>query len=275
MIYPIPRIWKKEEGTHFFLGLKERAAGFTQHAFRREEFKHVVDWIDAHRSVDVYWCIGGFNGPHRLEEYAAPSQFLWADCDTVDPRELREEPTIVWQSSPGHYHALWECDRAVPKSLRKGFNDHIGGDKGGWAITKVLRVPGTRNFKYPQRPRVKLLHDDGPTYRVRDLMRYAADVADVELEGGRGRPVGDARAILRKYRVDRSLLTGGVPPRDGQRGTRSDVTFKLATQLFERGASREEVGAALYASAAFRDKWGRDVTRLWKEVSSAEAKAKR
>ena len=74
----------------------------------------------------------------------------------------------------------------MPKSLRKGFNDHIGGDKGGWAITKVLRVPGTRYFKYPQRPRVKLLRDDGPTYRVRDLMRYAADVADVELEGGRG-----------------------------------------------------------------------------------------
>ena len=48
------------------------------------------------------------------------------------------------------------------------------------------------------------------------------------------------------------------------------MTFKLATQLFERGASREEVGAAPYASAAFRDKWGRDVTRLWKKVSSAE-----
>jgi hypothetical protein len=275
MIYPITKIWKTEEGTHFFLATKDRDAGFTQHAFTRAEFKVVVDWIDAHRSVDVYWCIGGFNGPHRLEEYAAPSQWLWADLDTADPRDLRERPTIVWQSSPGHYHALWKCDRAVPKGLRKGFNDHIGGDKGGWIITKLLRIPnGVKNYKYDPPARVKLIDDAGPTYRVGDLMRYAVIVAAVELGSG-GRPVGDASAILRKYRIDRTLLTACQPPRDGRPGYRSSVVHRLAMLLVEGGASRAETGAAVFASASFRSKWGSDVTRLWKEIDAAFAKKKR
>ena len=139
-----------------------------------------MDWIDAHRSVDGYWCVGGFDGPHRLEEYAAPSQWLWADCDTVDPRDLREEPTIVWQSSPGHYHALWECDRPVAKELRKGFNDHIGGRQRWLGDYQSAAGAGTHNYKYDPPVRVKMLRDDGPTYRVRDLRRYAVNVADVE-----------------------------------------------------------------------------------------------
>jgi hypothetical protein len=274
-------VWKKEEGTHFYLARKDHDGNFTHHAFTRDEFKHVGDWVDAHRSTDVYWCIGGFNGPHRLEKYAAPSQYIWADCDTVDPRKLREPPTIVWQSSPDHYHALWECDRPVSKGLRKGFNAHIGADKGGWGITKVLRVPGTTNYKYPQRPRVKVLRRDGPTYRVGDLMRYAVQVEDVVVNDV-GRPRGDALKIINKY-LDKTMLPGlnatllsaGEPPHGGVRGKRSDVVHKLGCLLVEAGASRGEVAAAIFGSASFRSKWGCNLTRLWAEVDAAFKKAKR
>ena len=49
----------------------------------------------------------------------------------------------------------------------------------------------------------------------------------------------------------------------------------LACLLVEAGATREEVGAAVFASASFRSKWEKDLTRLWKEVDAAIAKAKR
>jgi hypothetical protein len=282
MIYPITDIWKSEEGTHFFVCLKERVAGFTQHAFTRAEFKHVVNWIDAHRSVDVYWCIGGFNGPHRLEKFAAPSRWLWADLDEVDPRKLRHEPTIAWQSSPNRFQALWKCDKAVPKELRKGFNDYIKADKGGWIITKVLRVVGCKNYKYDPPARVRLLWDNGPTHRTRDLMRYAVDVVDVDDEGGGRRPHGDANVIVLKY-LEKSMLPGlnatllsrCEPPHGGVRGKRSDVTQKLGCLLVEAGASREEVAAAIFGSASFRSKWGRNVKRCWAEADAAIKKAKR
>ena len=84
-------VWKtrRRDALLFMLG-KIVIAGFTHHAFTRAEFKPCrIGSMPIGRS-DVYWCIGGFNGPHRLEKYAAPSQYIWADCDTVDPRKLRQ-----------------------------------------------------------------------------------------------------------------------------------------------------------------------------------------
>ena len=244
-------------------------------AFKRKQFGDIPDWIDAYRSVDLYWGIGGYYAPHRREEYASPSRFIWADCDMIDPRKLREPPTVLWESSPDHYHALWECDRPASKGLRKGFNDHIGADAGGWMLTKVLRIPGTRNYKYPNKPRVRVLKRDGPTYAARDLMQYAVKVANVDDIIGIGHPHGETDAVLKKYKVDRSLIDACVPPRDGKPGQRSDVIFKIGVLLVEAGASRQEVAAAIFGSASFRSKCGRNLTRLWKEVDAAFAKAKR
>jgi RepB DNA-primase from phage plasmid len=273
----ITDVWKKEQGAYFFLATKNRDdERFNHDAFTRKQFGEIGDWIDAHRSIDVYWGIGGYYAPHRREAYASPSQFLRADCDTIDPRKLREPPTIVWESSPKHYHALWECDRPVSKGLRKGWCRHVGGDPGAWLVTQILRCPGTRNHKYPDKPRVKVLRRDGPLYRVRDLQQYAVKIPDVDnFINDVGRPHGDARAILKRYRIDRTLLTACQPPRDGRPGYRSSVVHRLACLLVEAGAGRQEVAAAVFASASFRSKWGRNLTRLWAEVDAAFAKAKR
>ena len=206
------------------------------------QFKGVEDWIDAHRSENVYWCPHLFSEARRREECAMPSQYAWVDLDEVDPRKLRYRPTIAIQTSPGRYQGLWEFDKPLLKSMRKGLNDFCKGDSGGWMLTKVLRVPGCKNFKYDPPPRVKTLWDDGPLYRKNDMLKLAVDVPDVDEEGG-PRPVGNADAILKRYRVDRSLLDTCVPPRDGRPGQRSDVIWKIEVSLVEAGATRDEVGS--------------------------------
>lgn len=158
----------------------------------------------------------------------------------------------------------------------------MAGTKLAGRLLKVLRVPGTHNYKYDPPVRVKILRDDGPTYRVRDLRQYAAKVMEVDDEGGGGRPRGDALKIINKY-LDKTMLPGlnttllstCEPPRAGRPGQRSSVVHKLGCLLAEAGATRQEVGAAVFASASFRSKWKKDLTRLWKEVDAAIAKAKR
>lgn len=110
---------------------------------------------------DHYFCPVVFSHPKRKKEYALPTNLLWSDLDAVHPNSCRLRPSVAWESSPGRYQALWfldrdiEPDEAAQLSKRIAYGD--GADKGGWDLTQVLRIPGSINYKYPQRPPVSLL----------------------------------------------------------------------------------------------------------------------
>ena len=144
MSYLITDIWNSQAGSYAFFALKYRDGRWKDYAIKRAEFKNAEAWVAAHRSENVYWCPHVFHSPRRREEFAMPSQYAWIDLDEVDPRTLRYRPTIAIQTSPGRFQGLWKFDRPLLKSLRKGLNDFCKGDSGGWMLTKVLRVPGTR-----------------------------------------------------------------------------------------------------------------------------------
>jgi hypothetical protein len=194
-----------------------------------------------------------------LEKYAVDIPWLWGDYDGVDPDYMEVEPTIVVRSSPGHYHCYWQLDAIPSKGLRRGFHNAMGGDPGCWRFTQVLRVPGTVNYKREDRPcKVKLLQDDGPCHRVRDLRKYRERDEDDGPVVDLSRDIGglDAQTIVKKYALDPTLLDTCIPPRDGRPGQRSDVIWKIGQLLKEKGASPDEVAAVIYASASWRSKHG-------------------
>ena len=110
---------------------------------------------------DHYFCPVVFSKPKRKKEYALPTNLLWSDLDTVHPSTCRLKPSVAWESSPGRYQALWflsqdiDPNDAAELSKRIAYAD--GADKGGWDLTQVLRIPGSVNYKYPQKPPVALL----------------------------------------------------------------------------------------------------------------------
>jgi len=128
---------------------------------------------------DVYFCPNLFMRPRRRKELVLPSCWLYADLDKVKPYKAEHmvlglcshghghrmnrdlEPSIAWESSPGRYQALWHLDRPLRplehSALNRKLSWALGADKGGWDITQVLRVPGTINHKYDEKPEVKLL----------------------------------------------------------------------------------------------------------------------
>lgn len=131
--------------------------------------------------ADQYFCPVVFSYPKRVKENALPTNLLWADLDPVDPNTCRLKPSVAWESSPGRYQALWflteEIDPEEAANLSKRIAYADGGDKGGWDLTQVLRIPGTRNFKYESAPLVKILWAKSSAYAP-DEIRGAYPAVD-------------------------------------------------------------------------------------------------
>jgi len=242
------RIWKLQPGSYFCLSTKGKK-GWRDHFLTPEDFEDIEQFIADHKAEDLYWCPHSFlRQSRRSEYYARPSKLLWADLDAVHPDTTDPPPTCAWETSPKRYAALWRLDREPTEGLRRSFNQAIGADGNGWCLTKVLRVPGTRNYKYPNAPRGRVLWAHGPTYDL-DAIERKYPPEPTLIRPHPHIPSQSARAILKKYGIGgwlRDQLLHG-----GQFATerRHRMHFKLACELHEKGVGREEAFVCLSDTA--------------------------
>ena len=88
----------------------------------------------------------------------------FAHIDTLDPA-----PSVIVDSGGG-YHAYWlliepfilttDDDRRRADRIQKGWVDRVGSDDNAKDLARVLRVPGTPNFKYDPAPLVHCIRTD-------------------------------------------------------------------------------------------------------------------
>ena len=175
-------LWAQQPGDYFFISTKSATGGWIDKPFKRSEFGKVDAFIRDQGDKDVYFCPHGFSKPRRLKEYAVLPRMLWSDMDEVNPAKCPLKPTIAIESSPGRYVGLWLVDDEVTEAMNKRLSYFLGCDKGGWDLTQVLRVPRTVNHKYVSKPKVRLLWDDGPTYKVALLDAKLPEVKIVDRE---------------------------------------------------------------------------------------------
>lgn len=227
------RVWRRQPGQFFCVSTKSRSGTWRDKFFARSDLKAARAFIEANGDKDLYWCPHGFRRRKRTKEASVTPTLLWADLDPVDPSTLNGlHPSIAWESSPKRYAALWSLDGDMTEDLNQRLTYHLGADKGGWALTKVLRIPGTANYKYDDAPVGRLLWDDGPTYKPDDLDEHLPETSDA---------TASPDDLYQKYEnalsadVRRELLNGRP-----QVGKRSDVLWSLAHGLLEAGATRDE-----------------------------------
>lgn len=155
-------VWGKQGKGFAFLSLRTGPTEWLDLSYKYPEDKDTIELPDRLEG-DVYFCPNLFSRPRRRQALVLPSCWLYADLDEVKPIRAHAElsPTIAWESSPGRYQALWHMDQHMPPNLHQELNRKLtyalGADKGGWDTTQVLRVPGTFNHKYAEKPEVKLL----------------------------------------------------------------------------------------------------------------------
>jgi DNA repair protein RadA/Sms len=241
----VTRLWKLQPGRYFCISTKSASGTWKDHFFKRREFRLVNKFIKANADKDIYFCPHGFSEPRRLKPHAVLPNLLWSDMDEADPKDVAVKPTIAIESSPGRYVGLWMIDKVMTEELNRRLAYGLGGDTSGWDLTQVLRVPGTRNNKYPSRPRVRLLWLDGPDWTVRQLEKKlpADDIPEIV-------ETSDAAEVMRKNEkiippwVRRELRTNRKPPE----GKRSEMIWKLGNSLLEAGLTRDEAFVLLKAS---------------------------
>lgn len=246
-------LWRNQPGEYFFLSTKSPTGKWMDHAIRAGDWEDIEDIIDEHPNSDIYMCPHGFTRARRVKENSVDPYLLYADLDEAHPEELTLRPTIAIESSPGRYVGYWVTDEPASEELNRRLAYSIGADISGWDRTQVLRVPGTKNYKYRQAPRVLTMWINGPTYKVETLEHILPEVAGGPIEGD------EVVELYKKYephlpRWARKELINGNP----RVGKRSEVLWKLQGALTEAGATRDEAFKLLWASPwnKFKDRRG-------------------
>lgn len=299
----ISKAWGRQRGYVFFpyidreeqVRTGQRRAGYHEaKPFRwpRDRDK-IVEHMDAHRGVDLYWCPSIFEYPERKVEFAMDEHALWADLDEADPRKIDSDymPSTAWETSPGRYQALWIISNgdmlgaSWPGNENQRLSYYIGADKSGWDTTQLLRIPGWVNHK-PEYAEA----GDPPTGKLLWKMRgryQPNDFEDLpEVEGAlRADQITDAlqteiEKIDRHRIISRVKLRLNQRARDllyarsaiGPQGTRGDNLWYLIRCLADAGCTVTEI-VAVTRETVWNKFEGRadEVKRLLTEATKAVA----
>ena len=273
-------IWKEQPKG--YLAVSSKTKGKWEDFFFKS-VEEVYRWIKERRkSSDLYFCTTTLKNPQRVKENVQASRYLWQDLDAVDPRKLPPElkPTIAWESSPKRFQAIWQLNTLYSPDEIEKINHNLAltvkADKGSWILTKVLRIPGTLNFKYNSKPEVKLLWTDGPIYNYRKLQELLVDASSSGKAGQSDSPGIDktgktAKEILKaKWKILPTKLKKLLAMKKVSPGKRSDTLWYLEHELIKLGFSIPEVYQVIKESAWNKYKGRRDEDeRLENEISLA------
>lgn len=268
-------VWGPQGSGTAFISGKGEGGDWHEHPLRwpKDLKKHKLP----PKSADIYFCPNLFSGDYRRIGEVKKSCWLYADLDEVKP-DVTPKPTIAWESSPNRYQALWKLDRRVKvqvlNELNKRLTYLVGADKGGWDLTQVLRLPGTYNHKYEHPALVKVLFENGPTYKPSEIRRLVKDVepggADVEVED-LTIPDKSALEIFKKHRSSLDKRTVRIlRAKSAKEGERSDRLWEVENLLLASGIAPEEV-FVLVRESVWNKYRGRsdEVYRLWLEIQKA------
>lgn len=201
-------IWSQQPKGWFFLATKSATGRWREEPFKAPTRSELSEFIADNAHHNLYFCPTPFRSPRRIKENVIGSRFLWADLDAAKPEACEPRPQIAWASSPNRYAALWRLnavhDPRVIEETNKTLTYEIGADPSGWVLTKVLRIPGTQNYKYKDAPKGRLLwfQDNGlPLDDFPDLPPPARAVrSSIRPSGKRKRLPGEIVAMLRRPR---------------------------------------------------------------------------
>lgn len=197
-----------------------------------EEKEALYEWVrSGAENCDCYISPSLFHAPRAIKANFKVAQYLWCDIDADPPTWLSEPGSgpltrhdahppsiIVYSSGNGNkQHAYWHVqpitDYPVLEAYNRGIAMAISADHSGWDCTQVLRVPGTRNLKYANRPEVGLSAD----WNVVDSPLYSLDFFPFHVPKGRGADilgdggVGSSAHPTAEITLENVLLTCKIP----------------------------------------------------------------
>ena len=190
--------------------------------------KEGIEYVTAlHADIDF-----GTIGHKKPSQYKTSTEALGA----INAFKLA--PTLVVNSAGG-FHCYWLLNEAVTVSkvgaekietIIKNISQKLGGDPGTQDISRILRVPGTKNYKIPGEPRdCKIEKNSGPHYDLKDFAEYEKETSKKEKSSGN---VDDLRVTA----ACKMLIKNGMPA-----GQRSEALASVLCSLSKAGYSDAEI----------------------------------
>jgi ribosomal protein S25 len=260
---------------------KSQKDGFYQEFFKWPEQKQqITEFIEGARTKNVWFGINLLEKPERIKENCQPTKIVWADLDACHPDTIEPRPSVVIESSPNRFQALWKLSESVASTVAEEYSKRIynryrdAGVDSGWALTKLLRVPFTLNHKYHNAPDVvltKVAHEglDPSVFEniiIEDLSE--AGIEDIEMPDLTELPA--AEFVIYEYRhplkeTSFKNLYFSEPDENW-----SASLWQLIRICFEVGMTREEV--LVIAASSKCNKYERDkrpLRHLWLDIVKA------
>jgi putative DNA primase/helicase len=176
-------------------------------------------------------------------------------------------PTIIVHSGGG-FHCYWVLSKPLKveedgiealESINKSLTQALGGDPGTQDISRVLRVPGTYNFKNPDNPRkVTLFSNSGRKYSFNVFLPFIREKQQQKtsvITNKRDNPSNMIQIPVGTASIDtlpispkiKELIQNG---NDGTYPTRSEADMAVITVLVNKGINEEQI-KAIYLNPVF------------------------
>jgi hypothetical protein len=228
---------------------------------------------------NLYFGVNPFSRDRRLTEFALPTSLAWCDMDASNPNAYQPQPNLLWETSPDRFQALWLWDTKYDvedaERISRSLADRHGGDS-GWTVTKMLRIPGSINHKpHYDEPFVKMVSQGWKRTAKRPKLvpekRRLRGVATQSLDM---HPNAHKRLdVWRKYRSKLSVSARTVIRHNNVLAPdRSKWIFVMVTELFEAGATLDEIASVIWDSPYFLDKYGQNRKALERQISNIISK---
>jgi hypothetical protein len=276
-------LWDGIEGIAVIATTNDKGDPTNQRFFTwPEQREQLLGYTAKQAERDTYTSPTLFKATNARKRSAKATRCVHADADTFNVADALLEPSGVVYTSEGKTHVYWyisdTTDPALIEPLAHSVsNTHDKAETGldnGWAINKLLRVPGTSNTKYAK-PYPVTYELSGMTYTYDE---FAAAYPPVEQttdefkEMGTLPTMGEALKSLKASPALMQLLNkttvGNVD--------RSDALFLLENELFRSGAT-DEVAFVICQSHVL-NKFAADGKNnpdelLWADILRARAKS--
>lgn len=131
---------------------------------------------------DIYVCMNPLTAKRRIKENVGTIRTAYLDIDSdgsdrlkrISQSSLVPKPHAILRSSPGKFQVIWIVEDIQPadqERLLDALIQEFGGDPAASDMTRVLRLPGFKNHKYPEKPVVEVIESnfDGKVYTASDF----------------------------------------------------------------------------------------------------------